>query len=98
MKLDANPFPIDLINFEEKKILVHTSQADTTKGKNVIVSDEPRSRMIKPRQPKVGVWKVNERRVGQSGGRHQVSWKRNTCGTGSVANATDWEEAREDGH
>jgi hypothetical protein len=25
MKLDANPSPLDLINFEEKKILVHMS-------------------------------------------------------------------------
>jgi hypothetical protein len=62
MKLDANPFPVDLINFDEKKILVRTSPADTTKGKNVIVYDEPRSRMIKPHQPEVGMWKVNKRK------------------------------------
>jgi hypothetical protein len=49
MKLDANPFPVVMINFEEKKILVHTSQAATTKGKNIIVSDEARARMIKLR-------------------------------------------------
>jgi hypothetical protein len=45
LKLDANPFLVVMINFEEKKILVHTSQGATTKGKNVIVSDEARARM-----------------------------------------------------
>jgi hypothetical protein len=33
IKLDANQFPTDMINFEEKRVLVHTSQAATTKGK-----------------------------------------------------------------
>jgi hypothetical protein len=49
-----------MINFEEKRILVHTTQADTMKGKNVIVSDEPRVRMLKPRIPEPGVWTVNQ--------------------------------------
>jgi hypothetical protein len=48
MKLNANPFPVDMINFEEKKILVGTSQAATMKGKNIMVSYEPRVRMVKP--------------------------------------------------
>jgi hypothetical protein len=34
-------------------------QAETTKGKNVVVSDELRNRMIKPHNPKIGVWKEN---------------------------------------
>jgi hypothetical protein len=59
MKLDVNPFLVDLIEFEEKKVLVRTDQAASTAGKNVIVSDELRNRMIKSRQPKVGVWKEN---------------------------------------
>jgi hypothetical protein len=48
-----------MINFEKKKALVCSSQADTTKGKNVIMSDEPRVRMLKPRSPEPGEWKVN---------------------------------------
>jgi hypothetical protein len=42
MKLDVDPFPanINMINFEEKRVLVQTSQASSTQGKNVIVSDE----------------------------------------------------------
>jgi hypothetical protein len=65
MKLDMNPFPMDMINFEEKKILVRTSQATTTRGKNVIISDEQRSRMLKPRWPEMDVWKANEYRKSQ---------------------------------
>jgi hypothetical protein len=60
MKLDANPFLVDLINFEEKKILVRPSQANITKGKNVIVSDKPRAKMIKPSQLEIGMWKANK--------------------------------------
>jgi predicted double-glycine peptidase len=62
MRLDTDPFPanVNMINFEEKRILVHTTQADTMKGKNVIVSDEPRVRMLKPRIPEPGVWTVNQ--------------------------------------
>jgi hypothetical protein len=64
MKLDTDPFPanVNMINFEEVKVLVHSGQVDSTKGKNVIVSDEPRARMIKPRSPEPGVWKLNQRR------------------------------------
>jgi hypothetical protein len=64
MKLDTDPFPanVNTINFEEVKVLVHPEQADSTRGKNVVVSDEPRPRMLKPRSPESGVWKVNQRR------------------------------------
>jgi hypothetical protein len=64
MKLDTDPFlvNVNLINFEEKMVLVRTRQADTTRGKNVIVSDDPRARMVKPRSLEFGVWKVNHRR------------------------------------
>jgi hypothetical protein len=39
MRLDSDPFlaNVNMINFEEKKFLVHTSQAESTKGKNVVV-------------------------------------------------------------
>jgi hypothetical protein len=59
MKLDVNPFPVDLIDFGEKKVLVHSDKAKTMIGKNVVVSDDLRVRMMKPRQPEVGVWKRN---------------------------------------
>jgi hypothetical protein len=63
MKLDTDPFPmnVNMINFEEKRVLVLTSQADMTKGRNVIVSDEPRVRMVKPKNQELDVWKINQR-------------------------------------
>jgi hypothetical protein len=43
----------------DKKILVCTDQAKTTKGMNVVVFDELRNRMIKPHNPEIGMWKEN---------------------------------------
>jgi hypothetical protein len=40
MKLDVDPFPMGIVELGEKKILMQTDQAGTTKGKNVVVSDE----------------------------------------------------------
>jgi hypothetical protein len=59
MKLDMDLFPIGMVELMDKKVLVHTDQAKMTKGKNVVVSDELRNRMIKPHNPKIGVWKEN---------------------------------------
>jgi hypothetical protein len=61
MRLDTDPFPanVNVIDFDGKKVLVHLEQADTTKGESVIVTDEPRVRMLKPRNPELGKWKVN---------------------------------------
>jgi hypothetical protein len=62
MKLDTDPFPmnVNIINFEEK-IVVRTSQAESTHGKNVIVSDALQVRMIKPKSPDPRLWKTNQR-------------------------------------
>jgi hypothetical protein len=57
--LDLDPFPVDLINFEEKKVLMCIDQAESTKGKNMLVSDQLRLRMMKPNNPEAGVWKKN---------------------------------------
>jgi hypothetical protein len=62
MKLDTDQFPIGMVELEKKKILVRIDQAETTKGKNVIVSDDLQNRMIKPHNPEVRVWKENMQR------------------------------------
>jgi hypothetical protein len=62
MKLDMDPFPVNMVELELKKILVCTDQAETTKGKNAIVSDDLRNQMIKLHNPKVGEWKENMQR------------------------------------
>jgi hypothetical protein len=78
MELDVDPFPMDMINFEEKRILVRTDQAKTTEGKNVLVSDDLRTQMIRPRNPKVGVWKkMCKGRNTWTGGPHLASTWRN---------------------
>jgi hypothetical protein len=62
MKLDIDPFPVNMVELEGKQILVQTDQAETTKCKQVVVSDELRSQMIKPRSLEIGTWKENFRR------------------------------------
>jgi hypothetical protein len=62
MKLGIDPFPVGMVNLEEKKIPVSSDQEDTTQGKNVVVSDELRHWMIVPCNPEVGAWKENVRR------------------------------------
>lgn len=66
MKLDTDPFPMNMVRLGQKKILVCSNQANSTRGKNVIVFDELRNWMVKPRSPVVGVWKENyARRMAQ---------------------------------
>jgi hypothetical protein len=59
MKLDTDMFPIGMVKIMDKKVLVRTDQAETTKGKNVVVSNQLRNRMIKLHNPEIGVWKEN---------------------------------------
>jgi hypothetical protein len=56
---EGTKMKLNLIIFEEKRVLVRTDQADTTRGKKVIVSDEPRLKMMVPKNPEPGEWKVN---------------------------------------
>jgi predicted GTPase len=59
MKLDVDLFPMNMVELEGKKVLVQTDQAESTKGKDVVVSDDLRHRMIKPHIPEVDAWKEN---------------------------------------
>jgi hypothetical protein len=43
MKLYVNLFLVNTVRFEEKKVLIRTYQARTTKGENIILSDELRT-------------------------------------------------------
>jgi hypothetical protein len=62
MKLNKDPFPtnIYMVELEGKKVLVWPSQAETTKGKEIIIGEERPPRMIKPKSPKDGQWQKNE--------------------------------------
>jgi hypothetical protein len=37
--VDTEPFPINMINFDGKKVLIIPSMADKGKGKEVIIGD-----------------------------------------------------------
>jgi hypothetical protein len=49
-----------MVELEGKKVLVRPSQAETTKGKEVIKGEERLPRMIKPKSLKAGQWQKNE--------------------------------------
>ena len=65
MKLDHDPFPVNTINFNDKKVLIRPEQAKSTKGKGVIIG-EPRPKMMVPKNPEVGVWKENRSEASSS--------------------------------
>jgi hypothetical protein len=62
MKLDKDPFlaNMNMIELKGKKVLVLPSQAETTKGKEVVIGEERSLRMIKPKSLTDGQWKKNE--------------------------------------
>jgi hypothetical protein len=62
MKLDKDPFPanINMVKLDGKKVLVWPSQAEMTKGKEVVIGEEQLPRMIKPKSLKDGQWQKNE--------------------------------------
>jgi hypothetical protein len=56
MKLDEDPFQANMntVKLKGKKVLVRPSQAESTKGKEVVIGEERQSRMIRPKNPKIG--------------------------------------------
>jgi hypothetical protein len=62
MKFDMDPFLIGMVKIEHKKILVCTDQAEMTKDKNVVISDNLHNPMIKPHNLEIGMWKKNVQR------------------------------------
>jgi hypothetical protein len=62
MKLDKDPFLVnmDMVELDRKKVLVQSSQAESIKGKEVVIGEERPSRMIKPKSLKDGHWQKNE--------------------------------------
>ena len=64
MKLDSDPFPINVVELESKKMLIRSDHTESAREKNIVDNSAP-PRMIKPKNPEIGVWKVN-------GGRRQA--------------------------
>jgi hypothetical protein len=67
MKLDKDSFSanINMVELNGKKVLVRPSQAESTKGKEVIIEEERTPRMIKPKSLKDGHWQKNGRSKSQ---------------------------------
>jgi hypothetical protein len=63
MKLDKDSFPanMNMVEVDGKKVLVRSSQAESTKGKEVIIGEERPPRMIKPKSLKDDQWQKSER-------------------------------------
>jgi hypothetical protein len=62
MKLDTDTFPVGMVELKHKKILVRTNQAEMTKGKNVVISNDLCNWLIKPHNPEIDMWKENMQR------------------------------------
>jgi hypothetical protein len=62
-KLDEDLFLTNMnkVELDGTKVLVQPSQAESTKGKEVIIGEERQPRMIRPNNPEIGQWKKNER-------------------------------------
>jgi hypothetical protein len=62
MKLEKDLFPanMNMVKLDGKKILVRPSQAESIKGKEVVIGEERQPRMIRPKNPEIGHWKKNE--------------------------------------
>jgi hypothetical protein len=52
----------NVIDFDNKRILIRLDQTESTKGKNVVIDDNAVPRMIKPKNLEVGMHKVDERK------------------------------------
>jgi hypothetical protein len=56
MKLEKDLFPanMNMVKLDGKKILVWPSQAESIKGKEVVIGEERQPRMIRPKNPEIG--------------------------------------------
>jgi hypothetical protein len=48
IQVDRSPFPINKLDLENPGVLIRLEQADTTKGKNVVISDPRSENDVKP--------------------------------------------------
>jgi hypothetical protein len=61
VKLDKDPFPANMHMVElDGRVLVQPSQAESTKGKEVVIGEEQPLKMIKLKSPNDGQWQKNE--------------------------------------
>jgi hypothetical protein len=63
MKLDRDLFlaNMNVVELDGKKVLVWPSQAESTKGQEVVIGEERQTTMIRPKNTEIGRWKKNKR-------------------------------------
>jgi hypothetical protein len=63
MKLNKDSFSMNknMVEFDGKKVLAQPSQAESTKGKDVVIGEERPPKMIKLKSLKDGQWRKNKR-------------------------------------
>jgi hypothetical protein len=62
MKLDTDPFTINVIDFDNKEMLILSNQTESAIGKNAVIKDNAPSRMITPKIPEKGGWRINKKK------------------------------------
>jgi hypothetical protein len=57
MKLDKDPFLANMntVELDGKKVLVRPSETETIDGKDVVIGEERHPRMIRPKNPEIGL-------------------------------------------
>jgi hypothetical protein len=55
----TDTFPTNVIDFQNKKMLIRSDHTVFARGKNIVVDANALPRMIKPKHPAVGEWKIN---------------------------------------
>jgi hypothetical protein len=68
MKPDKDIFLTNMntVKLDGKKVLVWPSQSKSTKAKQIVIGEERHPGMIRPKNPKIGRWKKNERNKSRS--------------------------------
>jgi hypothetical protein len=63
IKLDKDPFSANMntVELNGKKVLVRPSQAESTKGKEVVIGEERQPRMTRHKNLEIDRWKKNKR-------------------------------------
>ena len=51
MQIDQNHFPVHMLELNNPKVLVRPSQAESTKGKNVVIGDERPEKKLTQKTP-----------------------------------------------
>jgi hypothetical protein len=61
MKFNTDPFPINLVDFTDKKMFIRSDQTESARGNFFLIDDNAPPRIIRPKHPEGG-WKINKKK------------------------------------